>query len=429
MHASPFIAFAVQLSLMLACGLLGGAIARKLRQPAVVGEMIGGVLLGPTLFGALAPAWQQYLLPAEGASASLRNGVVKLGMLFFMFTVGLEINARGIRKHGLAAIFIGLIGTLVPLAVGIATVYALPQLFPVDDAFRFPLALFIGAALANSANPVLARILLDLGLLKDKLGAIILSATVVDDLVSWTLLFVVFEQIAVLKGDSLDATTAASPSLGVGLLGVAVLFGATLAIGALVSRWLSRRRRLRPQLVAGRLGVVAVGILLSAAAAEWLEIHAFLGPFLFGIALAPREEDSHDEAYESLRQFSQSFFVPIYFVSLGLTTDFVAHFSLPLTLTILFVATVSKIPAAYLGARLGGLDRPTSWAVGCGMNARGAIGIILANLGRDKGVIDQPTYVALVIMAIVTSLFAGPLMQACLRQRATLPVNAVPTVV
>jgi Kef-type K+ transport system membrane component KefB len=177
---------------------------------------------------------------------------------------------------------------------------------------------------------------------------------------------------------------------------------------------LSHRRRRKPEMIDGRIGMIGICILASAAAAEWLEIHAFLGPFLFGIALAPSDEDTHDDAYESFRRFTQGIFVPIYFVSLGLTTDFVAHFSWPLVDVILFVATVTKIPAAYAGARLGGLDVATSWAVGCGMNARGATGIILAGVGRDYGVIDRPTYVALVVMAIVTSLAAGPSMQACL---------------
>lgn len=415
MHSATFVAFAVQLAMMLACGLVGGALARKLRQPAVVGEMLGGIVLGPTLFGAISPEMQQYLLPAEGASATLRNGVVKLGMLFFMFTVGLEINPRGIRQHGWTAVLIGLIGTLVPLAAGVATVFALPDLFPADPELRFPLALFIGASLANSANPVLARILLDLGLLKDRLGAIILSATVVDDLVAWSMLFFIFQKMAALTDDPLAAADA--PTLGIGLVGVAVLFAGTLVLGVLVSRWLSRRRQTKPERIDGRIGVIGICVLAAAAAAEWLEVHAFLGPFLFGIALAPRDEDTHDDAYESLRRFTQGIFVPIYFVSLGLTTDFVAHFSLPLVTVVLFVATVTKIPAAYAGARLGGLDTATSWAIGCGMNARGATGIILAGVGRDYGVIDRPTYVALVVMAIVTSLAAGPLMQACLSGR------------
>lgn len=413
MHVGPFVLFAVQLAIMLACGLVGGAVMRLLRQPAVLGEMFGGIVLGPTVFGLLAPDWHAALFPATGGSVALRGGAVKLGMLFFMFTVGLEINPRTILQNGWTALGVGLMGTLFPLAAGIGVVYALPQLFPLpDESFRYLLALFIGAALANSANPVLARILLDLGLLKGRIGAIIMSATVVDDLVSWTLLFVVFGQMAVA-----DGSAASTDSLGLLLGSVAGFFIATFLVGWLVSRYFARQHRLHANNVTGRIGIIGIAVLLTAAAAEYLELHAFLGPFVFGIALAPPADDVDDEAYDGIRRFAHGFFAPIYFVSLGLTTDFARHFVWPLVVAMIVVASVSKIPAAFLGARLGGLDRRTAWAVGCGMNARGAVGIILANLGLENKVIDEPTYVALVVMAIATSLFAGPSMKACLGKK------------
>lgn len=408
MHdVSTFVSLLTQLAVMVACGLAGGAVMRLLRQPAVLGEMLGGVVLGPTVFGAFAPEQQVGLFPLAGDAAVLRNAAVKLGMLFFMFTVGLEINARGILKNGIAAVAIGLLGTLLPLAAGIGVVYLLPQLFAADVvASKFPVALFIGAAMANSANPVLARILLDLGLLKDRLGATIMAATVVDDLVSWALLFVVFEQLK-----SGGESSVASSGVAAELLVLVGFFALTLVCGWLASCCLAKWHARRPEHVAGRIGLVSVFVLLSAAAAEHLQIHAFLGPFLFGVALTPTESDAQDETYEVVRRFAHGFFVPIYFVSLGLTTDFAASFAPLLTVVVLVTACVSKIPAAYAGARLGGLGSSMSWAVGWGMNARGAIGIILANLGLEKGVIDRPTYVALVVMAIVTSLLAAPLMK------------------
>jgi Kef-type K+ transport system membrane component KefB len=245
------------------------------------------------------------------------------------------------------------------------------------------------------------------------LGAIIMSATVVDDLVSWTLLFVVFEQTASAAAGSVTATSA--EILGPNLAMVALLFVAVLAVGWFTAGVIARLRRRKSENIAERIGLLSVLILLTAAAAEHLGIHAFLGPFLLGIALTPNEEDAGDESYTAIRNFSHGFFVLIYFVSLGLTTDFVAHFVPPLVGAVLAVACVSKIPAAYLGARLGGVERRAAWAIGCGMNARGATGIILANLGLVNGVIDQPIYVALVLMAIVTSLAAGPSMKLLLR--------------
>ncbi|MBA4019902.1 MAG: hypothetical protein C0483_22270 [Pirellula sp.] len=420
MSASPFVLLLAQLAVMLICGLIGGALMRLARQPAVLGEMIGGVILGPTVLGAIAPEWQAGLFPTAGAASALRNSVIKFGMLFFMFMVGLEINARGILRNGVIALSVGLLGTLAPLVLGIALVYAVPSLFHITPAAdKFIVALFIGAAMANSANPVLARILSDLGLLKDRLGAILMSATVVDDLVSWTLLFVVFEQMNNTVGDTTTAV-----AVGSEIVAVLGFFVATLAVGWITSRIVSRWHERRPSQVAGRIGLLSALVLLTAAAAEHLQIHAFLGPFLFGIALTPTEDEAEDETYEGIRRFSYGVFVPIYFVSLGLTTDFIAHFVPLLVLLVLVVACVGKIPAAYLGARIGGLDARSSWGVGWGMNARGATGIILANVGLEKGVIDQPTYVALVVMALATSIMAAPLMKRCFAARSPLPTGS-----
>jgi Kef-type K+ transport system membrane component KefB len=416
---SDFVSLAVQLAVMLACATLGGAVLRALRQPAVLGEMLGGVVLGPTILGAVAPGLQAELFPAAGPAAALRGGVVKLGMLLFMFTVGLEINPRAILQNGWTALGVGVMGTLVPLAAGVALVYALPGMFPLTgEATRFLLALFMGAAMANCANPVLARILVDLGLLKSRLGAIIMSATVIDDLMSWTLLFFVFERMAAAGGGAANGAGMAGAAAGRHVVELGGFLAATAVAGWAVSRFLARQQRLERGDVAARIGIVGVAVLLAAAAAEHLGLHAFLGPFVFGIAMMPPADDAEDEAYVALRRFVHGFFAPLYFVSLGLTTDFARHFTWPLVAAVTLVATASKIPAAYAGARFGGLDRRTSWAVGCGMNARGAIGIILANLGLDNRLIDEPTYVALVVMAIVTSLGAGPSMRACLGRGA-----------
>jgi len=411
----PFVSLAVQLGIMLACAVMGGAVMRTLRQPAVLGEMLGGLVLGPTILGAIAPETQASLFPAAGPAAALRGGVVKVGMLLFMFTVGLEINPRAILHNGWTALGVGVLGTLVPLAAGVALVNALPGLFPaVDDATRFHFALFMGAALANSANPVLARILSDLGLLQSRLGAIIMSATVIDDLMSWTLLFLVFERVAAAAGPVGTGGAAAGGAAGWHVGAVVGFFVLTAAVGWAASRFFAWQHRRHREDVATRIGLVGVLVLLSAAAAEWLELHAFLGPFVVGIAMMPPADDADDEACAAIRRFAHGFFAPLYFVSLGLTTDFARHFAWPLVAAVTVVATASKIPAAYAGGRLGGLDRRTAWAVGCGMNARGAIGIILANLGLENGIIDEPTYVALVTMAIVTSLLAAPTMKACL---------------
>lgn len=411
MSGKPLIIFTVEIALMLASAIACGYVMRRLRQPAVLGEMLGGILLGPTIFGALWPDWQPLLFPTTGPVAFARDGTVKLGMLLFLFMVGLDIDLASLRRHGLTALLVGTLGTIVPLGAGMALVYLLPDLFALPTGVsRMSMALFIGAALANSANPVLARILMDLGLLKDKLGTVLMAATVIDDLMCWSLLAVVLGQMS--QTSAIDA--AHVPTVGDSLLlGFAVVFGfflVTLVLGRWVATPLLRETRRRLPWPAGFIGAAIVLLLGSAAAAEACGIHAFLGPFLLGISLAPTSAERR-EAYDVMNRFVSSFFVPIYFVSMGLTSNFLSEFEPKLVAAIFVVACVSKIFSAYGAARLSGLDSRTSWAVGCGMNARGAVGIILAGVGLESGVIGHPAYVALVLMALVTSMMAAPLMK------------------
>jgi len=407
MTSHEFTRLLVDLAVLLFCALAGGWFMRRLRQPAVLGEMLAGIVLGPTVFGFFAPEWQDWLFSDGGAAATVRGGVIKLGMLFFLFVVGLEIDLGQFRKFGWAAVLIGIIGTAVPLASGVALVYALPEGMLPSRVARLPFGLFIGTALANTANPVLARILIDLGLFKQNLGAMLMTATIVDDLVSWSLVAVILEMF------TSPGETPRYGSVPGSLALVALFLVAAIVVGRYVATPLLKITR-RGTWPTSFIGVTAVLVLAAAAAAEYMGIHAFLGPFLLGIGMAatPRERS---EAHEVLNQFALSFFVPIYFVSMGLTADFVADFDWRWVAAILVVACASKIVSVYAAARTAGLDNRTSLGVGMAMNARGATGIILAGVGLEHGVVDRPIYVALVIMALVTTLMAGPMIKWALR--------------
>ncbi|HWA97728.1 MAG TPA: cation:proton antiporter, partial [Pirellulales bacterium] len=197
MTSRDFLVLGVQLVVMLVTALALGRVARRFGQPTVLGEMFGGIVLGPTLLGALVPEWHALLFPAGTAAAAVRASIVKFGMLLFLFIVGLEIDLRQLRRNGLAALSIGAIGSLLPLAAGVGAVYLAPDLWhaPADE-HRLSYALFVGACMANSANPVLGRILLDLGLLSERIGAVLMSATVIDDLIAWLVLPIVFADFA-----------------------------------------------------------------------------------------------------------------------------------------------------------------------------------------------------------------------------------------
>lgn len=402
MSSQDFILFTLQIAVMLACAVFFGNLMRRFGQPAVLGEMIGGILLGPTVFGALAPALYVALFQASAGVAEARDGSIKLGMLFFLFIAGLETNLSDLQRLGRRAALIGLVGTILPILVGVGLVYALPASFWGNkaSAHLFAFALFIGMNLANSANPVIARILMDLGLLRHEIGTVIMTATIVDDLVNWTLFAIVLRDIA--------PASAAMGDLGMSIVLVLLFFAVVLIVVRALAPYALNWVRARVAFPSGFIAVTALLILGVGSVAEALGINAFLGAFLVGAALGGKDDETN-EANRSITNFVLSFFAPIYFVSMGLNANFVTHFDAALVLLIVVVACVSKIGAVLLGARLAGMpiDRHTL-AIGFGLNARGATGIILAGVGLDHGVIDERIFVAIVVMAILTSLLSAP---------------------
>jgi Kef-type K+ transport system membrane component KefB len=412
MTSQDFVRLALQVATMLAFGLAFGQLLRRFRQPAVVGEMIGGIVLGPTIFGLALPGLYLWLFQSSPNAAVVRDASIKLGMLFFLFVAGLEIDFSQMRQLGRKALLIGSVGTLVPIAVGVGLVYAIPHDFwgPTVQEHFFAFALFIGMNLANSANPVLARILMDLGLLKGPIGSMSMAATVVDDLINWTLFAIILSEIA-------PSGSAPAHSLPVSIGLVVLMFVGILGLGRWLAppalRWLKRY----VAWPSGFIGVTALLVLVAASVSEALGVHAFLGAFLVGAALSGTG-DEHQEAHGVITGFALSFFAPIYFISMGMTTNFITNFDGLLVLLIVVVAVASKLGGVLLGARLAGmaLDRET-WAIGFGLNARGATGIILAGVGRAAGVIDDRIFVAIVVMALATSLLAGPMMNWLLSKR------------
>lgn len=433
MGADTATSLIVQLAAMLVAAKLGGRAARALRQPEVVGEMLAGIVLGPTLLGTVFPAAYEGIFASSIAANALRESVIKIGMLFFLFTVGLEIELKQLREHRLTALLIGSIGTVVPLLAGIAVVYLLPWVWRLDPSISVSaFAVLLGASFANSANPVLARILSDLGESTKNIGAILLAATVVDDLAAWSLLALV--SVQPLAGEAADGAGFFHANY-LGMAAVAVL------LTAMIVRHRSghqptaapRTARRPPPATAGKLGVNSgqaphelrrsgklwlllvpgvTGLLLLASAmlAEGIGLHAYLGAFLAGVGLSPVLKSQPDDR-RVVVGLVQSYIVPVYFVSLGVATNFIRDFDLTRVAVVVFLAFATKLAAVYYASRLAGLPHPISMAAAWGMNARGATGIILASYGRDLGIIDAPTYVALVTMCILTSIVAGPLMQ------------------
>jgi Kef-type K+ transport system membrane component KefB len=395
----------LQLAVILATARALAALLGRLGQPPVIGEMIAGLALGPLAFGALAPGWQAWLFP-PGRLAPL-EGLSQVGLVLFMFVVGAELRAPG-GAHGRgAALRVGIAAVLLPMALGLALA---PMLYarhaPAGVAYA-PFALFVAVSLAITAFPVMARILKDRGLTRSPAGRLALAAAAVADVLAWTLLALVVALTGAQGGWSGFARTAA---------GLAA--AAALAFGVLrpcIARLLARHAADgRPG--GGVLAVLLIGACASAAATEWLGLHAVFGAFLFGACL-PRDDRLLDTLIERLEHVAVLVMMPVFFAlaGLGTTADAFAGGGLATLALILLAAIVGKVLGAACAARSAALGWREAFAVGALMNARGLMELIVMKVGLDAGLIGRELFTMLMVMAIATTLMTAPLLGRSMR--------------
>jgi len=398
----------LHIAAMLFVALVMGQAARRIGIPAVVGEIAGGLLLGPTVLGRLAPDIHAWLFPTSGTITGARTAIARVGMLFFIVTIGLDISVGEFRRIGRKALSVGTIGTLVPLVLGFLMCYVFPDVIGVTRKDLFATALFMGSILSLSANPVIARILMDMGLFKSEIGRTIMSATLVDDLVGWGLFAVILAEFAPHSTDQ---------GQGAAILGLVALFiGGILLLGRFVLppllQWVHRNL---PQ-PASLVSCIVLLALLGAAGSEYLGLHSFLGAFVVGIALSEVYR-RYPQPFEIIGDFSFAVFTPVFFVSMAIGADFVEGFDPWLVALITAVAFVGKICGVFIGGRLAGMDNRQSLAVGCGLNARGILGIVMAAAAFEAQLIDLRLFVACVLMCVATTMAAGPALSLILGRR------------
>ncbi len=400
--------FLLALAVLLAVARFLGELARLVGQPSVLGEILAGVLLGPTLLGRLAPEAQAALFPSSGTVALALEAFFALAISLFLLVAGLEVDLSSAVRQGKTALSITFFGMAVPFGLGFLFAWFLPGLLTREiETGDIVFTLFFSTALAISALPVIAKILKDLNLMQTHLGVLVVASATINDLIGWMIFAVVLGMMGVGK---------ATFSLGMIIFLTLVFVLVALTLG----RWLIHR--ILPFLQAhtswpgGVLGFALVGALLCAALTEWIGIHAIFGAFIFGVALGDsrylRERTRH-----TLDEFISFIFAPLFFASIGLKVDFIAGFDLVAVVIVLVIATVGKVLGCVLGGWLSGLSKREYWALGFAKNARGAMEIILGLLALQYGLIDDSLFVALVIMALVTSMFSGTLMQRILRRR------------
>jgi len=409
MHHPEVFVFLLSLAVLLGGARLFGEVANRLGWPAVVGEIVAGVVIGKTVLGRVAPGAFRWLFP-DGPPRTLLQGYTTVAVVLLLVVAGLEIDLSMLRRSGRAVLLTSALGALIPFVLGYGSGLLLPAQYLADPSRRGLHAAFLGIALAISALPVITRTLLDLGLMKSEIGMLVLSSAVVDDLTGWICFSVLAREFG-----ARGATDARSLAISVGLiLGFVVL---TLAVvRPIVDRWLRAMQpsASEPAPTTRVLSMVMVLALLGASATEALGIHPVFGGFVMGLSIGDsprlREHTRH-----VLQDFVTSIFTPVFFATMALRYDFVASFDVVLVALVLGIACIAKVLGCALGARLGGVGKREALAIGFGMNSRGAMEILLAAIALEAKIINEKIFVALVVMAVVTSLISGPAMARLLR--------------
>ncbi len=410
--------FFLQMALIIAtCRVIGYAVRRWLGQPQVVGEMMAGVVLGPSLFGYVLPDVQAALFPAE--TRDVLFVCAQLGVGLYMLIVGLGFRSDHFRAQMGSAAAVSFTGMAVPFLVAVVLAPMLqrvPGLFA-SDVNQFQATLFLGACIAITAFPMLARIIHERGLTDTKLGSLTLSAGAIDDAAAWTVLAIVLASFGDGPGVAIKA-----------ILGGAAFAGFMLIYGRRLLAPLGRIAERDGKVTHSMLAVVFVLFMMAAFAMDFIGIHAVLGGFILGICM-PRGLLAND-VQRQLEPIVMVLLIPMFFAYSGLNTQLTVVNNaelLAIAMGILAASILAKGVACYVAARLTGQDNATAMAIGALMNARGMMELIIINIGLQRGIIGPALFSMLVIMAIVTTFMASPLFDLVYgRKRKSAPVTDAP---
>jgi Kef-type K+ transport system membrane component KefB len=392
-----------------------GAVFKKLNQPPVMGEVIAGILLGPSFFRLLAPTAASHLLPVS--VAPYLAVISQVGVILYMFMVGLELDTDLLRQRTQASIAISHASIVIPFLLGAALSLWLYPLFSTRNVSFTVFALFVGVAMSVTAFPVLARILTDRGMQKSRMGSLALACAAVDDVTAWCLLALVVSIIH------------AQP--GAVVLTVALTVTFVLLVLLVVKRgglWLVRRQVAAGQTTRDMFAIVCVALLLAAVATERIGIHALFGAFLLG-TIIPHDSALARDIREKCEDLVVVLLLPVFFAFTGMRTQ-IGLLKEPrhwlFCLLIIAVASLGKFGGSYLAARWTGSDWREAASLGVLLNTRGLMELIILNVGLDLGVLSPALFTMFVLMAVVTTLATTPILQAVTKSLLQDPIFEVP---
>ncbi|HTK13265.1 MAG TPA: cation:proton antiporter [Xanthobacteraceae bacterium] len=402
--------FVVEIILLLVVGRLLGEGLQRLGQPEVMGQLVAGLLLGPSLFGAVAPEWQHFVFPKTPEQKAMIDAVSQLGILMLLLLTGMETDLKLVKRGGRASVMASLAGIAVPFVIGYITGEYLPDSLLPDPSKRMVTSLFLGTALSISSIKIVAMVVREMDFLRRTLGQVIVSSAIIDDTLGWIIISVIFS--LGLHG-SVDTATVIR-----GIAGTLIFMAVSLTIGR---RIVFRLIKWANDTFVSEFPVITMILVIMGAMAlitDLIGVHTVLGAFVAGILIGESPIlTKHIE--EELRGLIVALFMPVFFGLAGLSADLTVLKDptlLGLTALLIVIASVGKFTGAFIGAELGGLTRREGLALALGMNARGSTEVIVATIGLSISALNQTLFTMIVTMAVLTTLAMPPTLRWALRR-------------
>jgi Kef-type K+ transport system membrane component KefB/nucleotide-binding universal stress UspA family protein len=394
--------FLAELTLLMLVGRLLGEAMLRIKQPAVMGQLIAGLLLGPSLFGFLFPGAHDLVFPQAADQKAMLNGIAQVGVLFLLLITGMDTDLKLVRQTGRASVFASLMGIIIPFGCGFGLGMLLPDSLLSDPNKRIVTALFLGTALSIASVNFVAMIVREMNFTRRTVGQVILASAVIDDSIGWIIVSIIF---------SLAAAGEIEPmALAESIIGTLVFLGVSLTLGRravfFVIRFVNDNFKSEFAVVTAILAIMATMSLITYS----IGVHTVLGAFVAGVLIGESPILSkHIE--EQLRGLVFAFFTPIYFGLAGQSANLtvLADPTIALyTVGLVGIASLGKFGGAFIGAELGGLTRREGIALAFGMNARGSTEVIIATVGLSMGALSSTLFTMIVTMAIITTMVMPP---------------------
>jgi Kef-type K+ transport system membrane component KefB/nucleotide-binding universal stress UspA family protein len=410
--------FLSQIIALLVCGRLMGELMQRIGQPPVMGQLIAGILLGPSVLGALWPALQHALFPVGADQKAMIDAVAQLGILLLLLLTGMETDLAVVRRSRGAAFSVSMAGIVVPFLCGVLLGELLPDWMLPNPEKRLITTLFLGIALSISSVKIVAMVVREVGFLRRTVGQVIVASAIIDDTIGWIIMSVIFG-LALHGGINL-------PAVAQSVVGTAIFLLLSFTIGRRlvfhVIRWANDRFVSEVPVITAILVVTGLMALTTNA----IGVHTVLGAFVAGI-LVGQSPILTRHIDEQLRGLIVALFMPVFFGLAGLTTNLAVLANpdlLLLPLGLIAIASIGKFSGAFLGGRLGGMSWAQSLALGCGMNARGSTEVIIATIGLSMGVLNESLFTTIVAMAVVTTMSMPPMLRWALARLPLSPEEA-----